>query len=64
MSYSPLDVDQVAARGGDLAATYRYLEQTGYQVEIPGLRERFSDVAWTSFADWTQSRAGDDRARG
>jgi ABC-type proline/glycine betaine transport system substrate-binding protein len=51
--YQQIDL---AARSGDIAAMYRYLEQTGYQVNISELRRRFSEVAWTSFADWTQQR--------
>jgi uncharacterized protein YbjT (DUF2867 family) len=46
----------LAARSGDIAAMYRYLEQTGYQVNISDLHRRFPEVAWTSFADWTQQR--------
>lgn len=45
-----------AARSGDIAAMYRYLEQTGYQVNIDDLRSLFPEVAWTSFADWTQQQ--------
>ena len=54
----PVGYQQVdlAARSGDIAAMYRYLEQTGYQVSISELRRRFPEVAWTSFADWTQQR--------
>jgi uncharacterized protein YbjT (DUF2867 family) len=54
----PVGYQQVdlAARSGDIAAMYRYLEQTGYQVNIGDLRSRFPEVAWTSFADWTQQR--------
>lgn len=35
---------------------YRYLERTGYQVDIAGLRARFPEVAWTSFAGWVAQR--------
>jgi uncharacterized protein YbjT (DUF2867 family) len=57
-SARPVGYQQVdlAARSGDIAAMYRYLEQTGYQVDISELRSRFPEVAWTSFADWTQQR--------
>lgn len=57
VSCSQIDVEQVAARNADLAAMYRYLEGTGYQVDIPRLRERFPEVAWTSFVDWVRSGA-------
>jgi uncharacterized protein YbjT (DUF2867 family) len=57
-SARPVRYQQIdpAARSGDIAAMYRYLEQTGYQVNIDDLRSRFPEVAWTSFADWTQQR--------
>jgi uncharacterized protein YbjT (DUF2867 family) len=57
-SARPVGYQQVdlASRSGDVAAMYRYLEQTGYQVNISELRSRFPEVAWTSFADWTQQR--------
>ena len=43
-------------RSGDIAAMYRYLERTGYQVDIASLRSEFSEVRWTSFADWARQR--------
>jgi uncharacterized protein YbjT (DUF2867 family) len=46
----------LAGRSGDIADMYRYLEQTGYQVDIPGLQAQFPEVAWTSFADWAQQQ--------
>jgi uncharacterized protein YbjT (DUF2867 family) len=54
----PVGYQQVdlAARSGDIAAMYRYLEQTGYQVNIGDLRSLFPEVAWTSFAQWTHQR--------
>jgi uncharacterized protein YbjT (DUF2867 family) len=57
-SDQPVGYQQVelATRSGDIAAMYRYLEQTGYQVNIGDLRNRFPEVAWTSFAEWTQQR--------
>ena len=57
-SAQPVGYRQVdlAARSGDIAAMYRYLEQTGYQVNISNLRSLFPEVAWTSFADWTRQR--------
>jgi hypothetical protein len=44
-----------SGRSGDIAAMYSYLEHTGYQVNIEGLRARFSEVRWTSFAGWARS---------
>lgn len=53
VSYRQLDT---SGSSGDIVAMYRYLEHTGYQVDIAGLRERFPEVRWTSFAEW--ARAG------
>jgi hypothetical protein len=53
--YRQIALEEVAARSGDLAAMYGFLEQTGYQVDIPALHERFPEVSWTSFAAWAIS---------
>ena len=50
--YRRTDIDEIAARNADLAAMYRFLESTGYQVDIDGLRREFAEVPWTSFSDW------------
>jgi hypothetical protein len=34
---------------------YRFLEQTGYRVDISALRGRFPEIRWTSFAAWADS---------
>src|SRR3954469_24590584 len=51
VAYEPVDLD---GRTGDIATMYRYLEHTGYQVDIAALRQRFPEVAWTSFAHWAK----------
>jgi uncharacterized protein YbjT (DUF2867 family) len=51
--YEPVDL---GGRTGDIVAMYRYLERTGYQADIAGLRERFPEVAWTSFAHWAEQQ--------
>lgn len=53
--YRESDLEQVAARSPDLAAMYRYLDDTGYQVDLVALRDRFPEVNWTSFATWTKT---------
>lgn len=53
VDYRQVDFD---TRSSDIAAMYRYLEQTGYQVDIARLRSEFSEVRWTSFADWARQR--------
>ena len=65
VDYRQIDFD---TRNSDIAAMYRYLEQTGYQVDIPTLHSRFSEVQWTSFTDWARQRftpdALNERRRG
>src|SRR4051794_11249176 len=51
VAYEPVDLE---GRTGDIAAMYRYLERIGYQVDITALRQRFPEVAWTSFAQWVE----------
>jgi hypothetical protein len=53
VAYEPVDL---GGRTGDIATMYRYLEHTGYQVDIAALRERFPEVAWTSFAHWAKQQ--------
>ncbi len=53
--YRRTGLEEVAARSTDLAAMYRFLEQTGYRVDISALRDRFPEIRWTSFAAWADS---------
>jgi hypothetical protein len=46
--YRQIGLAEVAARSEDLAAMYRFLEQTGYDVDIGALRERFPEVTWAT----------------
>jgi hypothetical protein len=55
--YRRIEIEQIAQPSTDLAAMCRFLERTGYQVDICALRDRFPEVPWTSFADWAQRQA-------
>lgn len=57
VQYRRIDLTEVAARSADLAAMYRFLEQTGYQVDLDALRDRFPELRWTSFAQWAQQHS-------
>jgi uncharacterized protein YbjT (DUF2867 family) len=57
VAYRQIGLEEVAARSPDLAAMYGFLERTGYQVDVGGLRDQFPEVAWTSFAAWADSAA-------
>src|SRR4051812_7268463 len=63
VSYRRIGWEEIESRSSDLAAMYRFLEQTGYQVDIGALRGRFPEVQWTSFATWAQHQADSLRLR-
>ena len=54
--YRQVDIDHVAARSDDLAAMYRFLADTGYDVDLHAPHQRVPEVRWTSFADWVRQR--------
>jgi hypothetical protein len=35
---------------------YRFLADTGYDVDLHALHQRVPEVRWTSFADWVRQR--------
>lgn len=43
---------KLARRNPDLAAMYRFLAETGYEIDVPALRGRYPEVPWSSFAHW------------
>ncbi len=45
-------VQELAERNPDLAAMYTFLGETGYGIDVPALRLRYPEVAWSCFADW------------
>jgi uncharacterized protein YbjT (DUF2867 family) len=52
--YRRFPLAEVEERSADLAAMYRFLEDPGYQVDVPAVRARFPEVGWTSFAAWAR----------
>ena len=54
VSYRQIPLETVAARSPDIAAMYRFLADTGYQVDVASLQARFRDVGWTTFARWIE----------
>lgn len=50
--YRPLDNTQVAACSPDIAAMYTFLSNTGYHVDIDGLKARFAELSFTPFDRW------------
>jgi len=53
--YRQLSLDTIATRNPDLAAMYRFLTDTGYQVDVPAVQAQFPDVTWTTFTQWVDS---------
>jgi uncharacterized protein YbjT (DUF2867 family) len=45
-------VRELAQRNPDLAAMYTFLAETGYGIDVPALRARYPEVAWSCFTDW------------
>jgi uncharacterized protein YbjT (DUF2867 family) len=41
-------------RNPDMLAMWQFLNGPGYRVDVEGLRDRYPDIAWTSFADWAR----------
>jgi uncharacterized protein YbjT (DUF2867 family) len=50
-------VEELSERNPDLAAMYRFLAETGYGIDVPALRARYPEVAWSSFASWAEELA-------
>jgi hypothetical protein len=44
-------------RSADLAAMYRFLERSGYQVDMPALRAFAPNIRWHSFAAWAYEQS-------
>ncbi len=52
VAYRPIALEDVSARRPDIAAMHRFLEQTGYDVDIPALPRRLPELRWTTFTAW------------
>ena len=45
-------MEQIRAFSEDFAVMYEWFVETGYSVDIAGLRAAYPEVAWHRFADW------------
>ncbi len=43
---------RIELASADMAAMWAFLQQRGYQVDLPTLRENYAGIGWTSFASW------------
>ncbi len=53
--YEQTSLAELRHRSEDLAAMYEFLAEEGYGIDTVALRDRYPDVPWTSFADWTRT---------
>ncbi|MDT7788732.1 MAG: hypothetical protein QOF58_7151 [Pseudonocardiales bacterium] len=47
---------QAETYSSDLAAMFRYLTETGLDLDIPALHAEFPEIAWHTYADWVTGR--------
>ena len=45
-------MEQIRAFSEDFALMYEWFIETGYSVDIGGLRTAYPEVGWHRFADW------------
>lgn len=49
-------IEEVEERSADLAAMFRFLAETGYDIDTAAVRARYPEVPWVSFSDWARAR--------
>jgi uncharacterized protein YbjT (DUF2867 family) len=52
--YVQVPIAEIRERSEDLASMYEFLASEGYGIDVIALRERYPEVAWTSFLAWAQ----------
>jgi len=51
-SYEAVPLDIMRESNQDMFAMYSFLSTEGYGIDVPAVRARYFEVAWTSFAEW------------
>jgi uncharacterized protein YbjT (DUF2867 family) len=51
-SYEAVPLEVIRESSEDLFAMYSFLADEGYGIDVPAVRARYFEVAWTSFAEW------------
>jgi uncharacterized protein YbjT (DUF2867 family) len=51
--YEQVPLAELRDRSADLAAMYEFLAGEGYGIDTAALRDRYPEVPWASFADWS-----------
>ena len=53
--YEQTPLTDMLHRSEDLVAMYAFLADEGYGIDTVALRNRYPEIPWTSFADWTRT---------
>ena len=53
--YEQTPLAELLHRSEDLVAMYAFLADEGYGIDTVALRNRYPEIPWTSFADWTRT---------
>lgn len=56
VEYRQVPLSSVREASPDMGAMYAFLEETGYQVDMPALRADFPDLPWTPFTEWAHAQ--------
>ncbi|MEU6666643.1 NmrA/HSCARG family protein [Streptomyces sp. NPDC046727] len=56
VAHQEVPLAQVRAHSADLAAMFAYFDGTGLDVDVPGLRRAYPEIAWQSFTDWASGQ--------
>jgi hypothetical protein len=51
--YEQTPLAELRRHSEDLAAMYGFLAEEGYGIDTVALHDRYPEVPWTSFADWS-----------
>ena len=52
LQYASFPPDALRAQSEDMALMFKWLNDSGYSADIPGLRRDFPEVSWHDFATW------------
>jgi uncharacterized protein YbjT (DUF2867 family) len=54
--FEELPIAVIEQQSEDMAAMFSWFDRVGYNVDIPELHERFSDINWQSYPQWVDSQ--------
>ncbi len=56
INYEALPVSVIKDQDDDMGAMFEWFNSVGYNVDIPEVRKKFSDVDWQSYSQWVDSQ--------